>query len=347
MKKKNKNLGQYIFGAVVFVVLVAVVVGIILLTSKSGEFRESKEKDVAAVVNGEEITTAYLEEQYSRVPDMYRAFITKTMLLNQTINEVILLQEAEKQGITVSAEEVSEEINTAMEAAGVTEEELETRLEEQNITKEVLEDLYRKQLTINTLLEDVVFANIEVTDDDVEAQYNSMIRAMHILVETEEEADEIIEELKGFSKNRIEAGFSDIAKEKSIDPSAAMNGGDLGEFGKGQMVPEFEKAAFALDEYAFTAKPVQTQYGYHVILRLPKEQALEDQSESLKEMLLNQKKAEAVPLYLDKLRSEANVQVLFEEDPAEQAELNMDSIIIQPDSSAPAEEDEEPVLETE
>ncbi|MBW2997875.1 peptidylprolyl isomerase [Candidatus Woesearchaeota archaeon] len=295
--------------ALVFVLLVAVVIGVILLVSKSGEMR-----GVAATVNGEEITTAYLEEQYSRIPLEYQGFITKEVLLNQTINEVLLLQEAEKQGIEVTEEDVQKEIDAAMETAGVTEEQLEQRLAEQNITMEYLEDLYTKQLTINSLLEETIFSEIEVTDSEIDAFYDSRVRAMHILLETEEEALEVIEDLKKVSLNAIESRFSEIAKEKSIDPSAATNAGDLGEFGRGQMVPEFEKAAFALDEYAFTAKPVQSQFGYHIILKLPKQQTLEEQYAAIGDALLSQKKAQAVPIYLEQMRSKADVEIFFEEE---------------------------------
>ena len=65
----------------------------------------------------------------------------------------------------------------------------------------------------------------------------------------------------------LDAGkkFEDIAKEKSTDPGSGANGGDLGYFGPGQMVPEFEKAAFALEPGSYTKEPVQSQFGWHVI----------------------------------------------------------------------------------
>ncbi len=317
-RKKKKPVGEYIFGIAVFIVLVAIVAGLIYLASKSGELRLTKQSEVAATVNGEEITTAYLDEQYDRVPVEYRSVITKGTLLNQTINELILIQEAKSKGIEITPEAVAAEIDTAMVAAGVTEDQLDDRLAEQNITREFLEELYGKQLLINALLEDVVFNKIAVTESEIEAFYDSRIRAMHVLVESEDEANDIIDELKRFSMSRIEAGFSDIAKDESIDPSAAQNGGDLGEFSRGQMVPDFEKAAFGLEEYAFTAEPVQTQFGYHVILRLPKEQSLEEQYASIEELIMTQKNAQAVPIYVEQLRSKADVEVFFEETPAEE-----------------------------
>ncbi|WOC16600.1 peptidylprolyl isomerase [Pseudochrobactrum sp. MP213Fo] len=107
----------------------------------------------------------------------------------------------------------------------------------------------------------------KITDAEVRARYDTEIAAMpaknevrarHILVKTEDEAKAIIKKLEGGAK------FEDLAKESSTDGSAAQ-GGDLGYFGEGMMVPEFEKAAFALDVGGYTKEPVKSQFGYHVI----------------------------------------------------------------------------------
>jgi peptidyl-prolyl cis-trans isomerase C len=107
----------------------------------------------------------------------------------------------------------------------------------------------------------------KLTDEEVRARYDkeiaatapqNEIRARHILVKTTEEAQDIIKQLDGGAK------FEDLAKAKSSDGSAAQ-GGDLGYFGSGQMVPEFEKAAMALEVGAYTKTPVQTQFGFHVV----------------------------------------------------------------------------------
>lgn len=106
-----------------------------------------------------------------------------------------------------------------------------------------------------------------VTEESVRAAYDDMvsqfepqteIRASHILVETEEKANELKAALDGG------ADFATLAKENSIDPGAA-NGGDLGFFGKGMMVAPFEEAAFALASPGEISAPVQSQFGWHLI----------------------------------------------------------------------------------
>ena len=106
-----------------------------------------------------------------------------------------------------------------------------------------------------------------VTDEAVRAAYDErvkaiapkqQVRARHILLKEEADAKAVIEELENG------ADFAELAKTKSAGPSGP-NGGDLGFFGEGQMVPAFEKAAFALEPGAFSPEPVKTQFGYHVI----------------------------------------------------------------------------------
>ncbi|CUX45338.1 peptidyl-prolyl cis-trans isomerase [Agrobacterium tomkonis CFBP 6623] len=106
-----------------------------------------------------------------------------------------------------------------------------------------------------------------VTADEVKARYDKEvaalpqeeeIKAAHILVASEDDAKDIIKQLDSGKD------FAALAKEKSTD-SNKDDGGDLGWFGKGRMVPEFEEAAFGLEKGAYTKTPVKTQFGFHVI----------------------------------------------------------------------------------
>lgn len=106
-----------------------------------------------------------------------------------------------------------------------------------------------------------------VTDELVESAYQEYIKtlgekleyhARHILLKTEEDADMIIEKLMAGGD------FVELAKEHSTGPSGPQ-GGDLGFFGPGQMVPEFQEATFAMKAGEYTKEPVKTQFGYHVI----------------------------------------------------------------------------------
>ena len=109
--------------------------------------------------------------------------------------------------------------------------------------------------------------NEQLTDEAIQTAYDAYVNdtasreqvtASHILVETEEEAKAIIAQLSDG------ADFATLAKEKSTGPSGP-NGGELGSFGRGQMVPAFETAAFSMAEGSYSETPVQTQFGWHVI----------------------------------------------------------------------------------
>lgn len=153
-------------------------------------------------------------------------------------------------------------------------------------------------LTDRTLHSTVVSKDVadSITEEQIRARYDkevaatppvNEIHARHILVKTKEEALDIIKQLDGG------ADFLKIAGEKTTDPSGKASGGDLGWFGPGQMVPEFEKAAFALNVGQYTKEPVQTQFGFHVIKvedkRVKQPPAFDEVKDQVKSILLREK----------------------------------------------------------
>lgn len=142
-----------------------------------------------------------------------------------------------------------------------------------------------------------------VSDDEIRKFYNEHgdmlaqpeVRASHILVDSLEAAQNVIKRIKDGGE-----AFADIAKELSMCPSKDV-GGDLGFFGRGMMVPEFEEATFAMKKGEVSG-PVQTQFGYHVILKTDEKNAakpsFDDAKRSIEQMLTMQKQNE---LYLKKV----------------------------------------------
>jgi peptidyl-prolyl cis-trans isomerase C len=134
-------------------------------------------------------------------------------------------------------------------------------------------DLFKKQMAFlkNRALRNEFFrVNVDekITEEEMKAFYDKEVgskpaekevKARHILLKEEKEALDVIKELDGG------ADFAELAKKKSTGPSGPR-GGDLGFFGKGQMVPAFEQAAFGLEKGKYTKTPVKTQFGYHVVL---------------------------------------------------------------------------------
>jgi peptidyl-prolyl cis-trans isomerase C len=151
----------------------------------------------------------------------------------------------------------------------------------------------------------------EITEEALQARYDEFVaatptveevHARHILVETEEAAEAIIDELDGG------ADFATLAKERSVDLASGQHGGDLGYFVHGEMVPAFADAAFALQTGQHSAEPVETEYGWHILLvedrRIQPPPSLED----LREDLRGQLAEEVIGLRLDELRDDADIQ---------------------------------------
>lgn len=151
-----------------------------------------------------------------------------------------------------------------------------------------------------------------VSEADLKARYEKEIAAVppeeeisarHILVETEEAAKALIAELDGGKD------FAELAKEKSTGPSAAQ-GGDLGFFTKGRMVPEFEAVAFTLQPGEYSKEPVKTQFGWHVIkVEERREQAppaFEEVADQVRQVVMRERYGDLIR----EARSETEINVL-------------------------------------
>lgn len=174
--------------------------------------------------------------------------------------------------------------------------------------KEQLAQL-KENLLINYATEKIV-GSVTVSDDEAKAYYDEnkeslgggeTVDASHILVKTEDEAKELLAKISSG-----ELSFEDAAREFSSCPSGKSAGGNLGEFGRGQMVPEFDAAVFAMEEGQLSAEPVKTQFGYHII-KLNKKSvkeapAFEAIKEQIKNYLLSDKQNKAYDSRINQLK---------------------------------------------
>jgi len=255
-------------------------------SASPGSSSEAKDK-VILKVNETEMTVADFERELDRLPPQLKP-ITSTkegqkQLLEELANRELLLQEAERRKIGDRPEVV-----------------------------ERAKD-FRRRLLLETLLNEEIGEKVTVDDQEVEVYYkshpeefsNERIRAKHILVETEEEAKKVLARLK---RER----FEDVAKEVSLDKASGANGGDLNYFSRGQMVPEFEKAAFAL-KVGEVSGIVKTQFGYHIIKLVDRKTSdplrFEQVKDRLRQKLLNEKQRKRFDELLASLKEGAKIQI--------------------------------------
>ncbi len=237
---------------------------------------------VLATINGIEITEDVLNKTIEKFPADKKAYFDsefgRKQLLDQMINVELINAYGTDNGI-----ESDEFYRTQMEQA------------EKDI---------RFNATMNRILQDVAVeeAEIRAKYDENPAAYGGpeSISARHILVDSQAKADEIKSKL-----DAREIGFEDAAREYSSCPSKEA-GGDLGSFGRGMMVPEFENAAFASEINEIT-EPVQTQFGYHIIQVYEKSsadlQSFDDVKDSIRTNLLQEKQMEKYTEVINTLRN--------------------------------------------
>lgn len=237
--------------------------------------------EILATVGGVEITNADFEAYLQSVPQEQRMYAANPQFRGQFLEQLISMYAYAK-----FAEEM--------------------KLDETDEFKKILENAKREilaNLAINETMKDIT-----VSEDEVHAFYvnnphhfnkGETVSAKHILVSDEETCLKILETI-----NNGEKTFEAAASESSTCPSG-QKGGDLGEFGKGQMVKEFEDAAFTA-EIGAVVGPVQTQFGYHLIKVEGKSQAsvvpFDEVKEQIKRTLLQQKQNQAYSAKYAELR---------------------------------------------
>ncbi|WP_138466454.1 peptidylprolyl isomerase [Poseidonocella sp. HB161398] len=231
---------------------------------------------VVATVNGADITAGEVMLMRSRLPQQYQQMPDDQLfdtLLDQMVSQQLLAGEMKDHPPIVAAAVANEERTLV---SGLVLQDVANAA----VTDEALQELY-----------DATYANAEPSRE---------YHAAHILVETEEEAQAIVDQLNDG------ADFAELAKEKSTGPSGP-NGGDLGWFGAGMMVPEFEQAVTELEPGTISA-PVQTQFGWHVIkleeTRLSDAPALDDVRDELTQTL----QRKAVEAKIDQLTDGAEIE---------------------------------------
>ena len=305
--EKNKDYlkPQLLLGAIGLLLVAVIVMAVMLAQQPAASDRDNG--DVVATVSGDQITRDQL------FLAMYEQGGQEA--LDQLITRKLIIQEAERLDLAVSEDELDSEIQSIVdESFQGNEEELQTVLEFYGISMES----FRDDARLNLLVRKLATEQIEDTEEGLRQFFEENrflfdqeeeIEARHILVETEAEADDILAQLEDGED------FATLAAEYSLDTSNKDQAGYLGFFGRGMMVPEFEETAFAL-EIGEISQPVETNFGFHIIELLDRqdgtEAVYEDVEEQVREAMIEDRIPTIINELVRTLYEQADIEYLLE-----------------------------------
>jgi peptidyl-prolyl cis-trans isomerase C len=305
-----------------------------VLSAFSAETPAADPQGKAAVVNGTAITWQEVDKELESARNRLAAqgrMVSDDQLpelrekiLDGMIARELLFQESGKQGISITPETVTEQLGQ-IKTQFPDEAAYQARLKEMGVAEADISDQILRGLTIEELVDVQVGQKIVVAEAESRRYYDEnpnffqqpeQVHARHILIKVPPGADEAA---KAEARKKIEAvekqvkageDFEALAVAHSQGPSAPK-GGDLGFFGRGQMVASFEEAAFAL-EPGKVSGVVETEYGYHLIQSVEKKPAetvsYENAKDQIEEFLKQEKLQDEVARYVEELKKAATIE---------------------------------------
>ena len=241
---------------------------------------EKMETKIVATVDGKPIFLSEIIGMAQRLPEQYRKMSLEAVypsLLTRAIDSKLVTLEGRRAGFSKDPDVKKRLLD----------------VEDQIISEIFLTKTIGSQVTEEALQKIYSETKSEMASGD-------QIKARHILLDSEEKAMEIIKKLQAGGE------FAKLASEYSTGPSAA-SGGDLGWFGEGQMVPEFSKAAFALNPGDIVTKPVKTQFGWHIILVEDRKVSAPPSFDEAKEQLASTMSQKLLKELIETLRTKAKI----------------------------------------
>ncbi|MBS3943134.1 MAG: peptidylprolyl isomerase [Dethiobacter sp.] len=255
-----------------------------------------------ATVNGEKITKS----------ELYAAMYTQVgeEALDNLITRLLIVQEGTRLGLSVTEAEIDDDIQKIIQEsfAGM-EDQFQQALEQYGVSLETV----RSDIRVNLMARKIAEQQVSLSDQQLEEYFNANqsefnipdeAEARHILVDSMEEANEIIDLLNQGSD------FAGLAKERSQDPGSKDQGGNLGFFKPGVMVPEFDEAVFSM-EIGQISEPVETMHGFHIIELLDKKSGrvvtFAEVKEAVRESMTEQQVSRLMQELFARLREEAEI----------------------------------------
>ncbi|MFH1287530.1 MAG: peptidylprolyl isomerase [bacterium] len=278
IKERIKKMGKKRFGSLLC--LVVFVFCMLACDKFQGEKTGSQTVDgdlVVAKIGNTKITVKEFERKYNTVPPQYKMLFSgeegKRKFLDEVVKEKILAEKARSVGIDKKAD-----------------------------VKEVIDDIRDNILAkeMFTAKNEELTKSVTVTEEEIEKEIKesgTLACASHILLKDETKAKDILK------RARKGGDFTKLAVEFSEDPSVKRNNGELGTFSKGDMLPEFDNAVFALKIGEISSELAKTSYGYHIIKRT------EPEKEEVKNRLISRKQNDSINNWMEEIKKEISVEI--------------------------------------
>ena len=310
----------------------AVILMLIISCVISGSAASSK---FAAKVNGVGVKNSTLDAAVSNFVENQKTFGVdvkeedkeklRNGILEELISAELLYQESKKADLGDLKQDIEQQFGN-IKNGFPSEDEFKKILNDNGVSEKELKEDIKKGVYINAFLEKTLYKDVAISEADKKKEYENneerlnlpeQVKASHILIRVQEDAakedrDKAREKIDDLRK-RAGSGedFGDLAKENSEDGSAS-NGGDLGFFGKGMMVPSFEEVAFSLEKGKIS-DVIETQFGYHIIKVTDKQDArkltYEEVEPDIVRFLTTRKKEDMLAGFVDEIKKTAKIEM--------------------------------------
>jgi peptidyl-prolyl cis-trans isomerase C len=249
----------------------------------------SRKQTVLANIGSKGITNTDFTDRLKQLPPQYQALIKtdedKKTMLDALVKEQLIVQEAKERNLD-KEKTIQAKISTIVD---------------QILLEEMIKQVRESQLKPSE-------AEAKSYYDQHKSEFAGpeRIKVAHILVKEKAQAEQVLAQLKKGSD------FSQLAKEVSMDSSSSKMGGEMGYFGKGEMVPEFEAGAFALNAPGQISEPVKTAFGYHIIKLIDKKAAGEKSFEEAKAEVERVVEKNKFDQWLESLKKKWHVKINYD-----------------------------------
>ena len=308
--------------------LKGIVLGMCLVSCSNGSSSQDQLPDDVAIVivNKEEVPLKQFKAELNVYKKKFRVHSNedispeelawlKNRVLEQIVHNTLLRQEIKSNDIEISQEELNEALLKV--EAGYPEDSFEKQLKFEGLTRKEWEYTIENNLLIKKLISNLVNSKVSVSDEEMRRYFEAneskfhkreQVRALHIMVETEEEIRQILKELQSKQKK-----FSELAEEFSLGPEGTQ-GGDLGYFEAGQMPEEFDNV-FKLKVNG-VSDIIRTPYGFHLFKVVEKikerKMSFDESKKSIEQILIQELQDPAFQKWLVQLKEKSEIEIKYD-----------------------------------